>query len=153
MKYMMLLAALLMVTPAFAASSGPQYPRAQKIADQTVASHSGMLDVIMHVSPTEDAPNVVVAAHLTKAVGEASGEDDLGVAKTGAPLIEVQRDGVRLGILLQMRDARRHAIGAIGMMYTYKAGDDIESRILESISIRNDIAKEIPSKAALLTPD
>jgi len=49
--------------------------------------------------------SVVVAAPVTKADGWASGEDALGVARTGMALLEVRKDGLRLGILVQMRHA------------------------------------------------
>ncbi len=133
-KSMIITAMTLASGPVAAASAS--YPRAQVLADQVIARNPDMLDAIMHVSPTPDAPNIVIAAHLQKANGEASGEDDLGVARTGAPLVEVQKDGVRLGILMQMRDARHHPIGALGLMYPYKPGDDVEAAVRRSFAIR-----------------
>jgi hypothetical protein len=131
-------------------SATVQFPRAQALADDVVRRNPDMLDVILHVSPTPDARNIVIAAHLTKANGEASGDDDLGVAKTGAPLVEVQKDGVRLGILLQLRDAHHQPIGAIGLMYPYKPGEDVEAVVRRSFAIRDSLALRIPSRAALV---
>lgn len=104
----------------------------------------------MPISPSPDAKNIVVAAHLTEANGEASGDDDIGVMKTGAPLVEVQKDGVRLGILVQMHDARHRTIGALGLMYSYKPGDNIEAAVFRSFAIRDALAKRIPSREALV---
>lgn len=146
-----LFAAALLALPAAALAQGQViYPHAQALADGIVNHNPGMLDVIMHVSPAPDAKNIVIAAHLTKANGEDSGADDLGVMKTGAPLVEVQKDGVRLGILLQMRDARHRTIGAVGLMYAYKPGDDIEAVVRRSFAIRDALARQIPSRAALV---
>jgi hypothetical protein len=133
-----------------AAATNPAYPRAQVLADQVIARNPDMLDVIMHVSPKPDAPNIVIAAHLTKANGEASGQDDLGVARTGAPLVEVQKDGVRLGVLVQMRDANHHPIGALGLMYPYKTGDDVEAAVRRSFAIRDGLAAKIASRGTLV---
>jgi hypothetical protein len=72
------------------------------------------------------------------------------VAATGAPLVEVQKDGVRLGILVQMRDAHGRAIGAIGLMWPYRPGDDVEGRVRRSFAIRDELAARIPSLAALV---
>jgi hypothetical protein len=147
-------AALLVCTTAASAQlpSGNKvlFPRAQALVDGIVLSNPDMIDAILHVSPTPEARNIVIAAHWTKANGEPSGDDDLGVAHTGAPLVEVQKDGVRLGILVQLRDAHHHAIGAIGLMYSYKAGDDIEATVRRSFAIRDALATHIPSRAALV---
>lgn len=126
------------------------YPHAQALADGVVQRNPDMLDVILHVSPTPEAKNIVIAAHLKAANGEASGDDDLGVAKTGAPLVEVQKDGVRLGILVQLRDASHRPIGAVGLMYPYKPGDDVEAAVRRSFAIRDALATRISSRAALV---
>lgn len=145
------LAATLLALPGPAVSEKPfAYPHAQTLAESVVRGNPDLLDVILHVSPTPGTANVVVAAHLTKANGELSGADDIGVATTGAPLVEVQKDGVRLGVLVQLRDARRRSIGAIGLMYPYRAGDDVEARLRRSFAIRDELAARIPSLAALV---
>ncbi|KIU26013.1 hypothetical protein SR41_16705 [Sphingomonas melonis] len=149
-------AGLLALPPAAGAAAQQQpsgavgFPHAQALVDDVVRRNPDMLDVILHVSPQPDAGNVVIAAHLRKANGEASGEDDLGVARTGAPLVEVQKDGVRLGILLQLRDSRHRAIGAVGLMYPYKPGEDVEAVVRRSFAIRDALALRIPSRAALV---
>ncbi|RSU65279.1 hypothetical protein BRX36_10855 [Sphingomonas sp. S-NIH.Pt1_0416] len=146
-----LFAAALLALPGLAFAQGPVlYPHAQALADGIVKRNPDMLDVILHVSPTPEAKNIVIAAHLTKANGEASGDDNLGVAATGAPLVEVQKDGVRLGILVQLRDARHRPIGAIGLMYPYKPGDNVEAAVRRSFAIRDELAARIPSRAVLV---
>ncbi len=145
-----LMAIILLFGTQTAAFAGVLFPHAQALADDVVAQNSGMLDVIMHVSPAPDAKNIVVAAHLTKANGEASGDDDIGVMNTGAPLVEVQKNGVRLGILVQMHDARHRTIGALGLMYSYKPGDDVEAAVRRSFAIRDALASRIRSREALV---
>lgn len=150
MRRLLPLLALIATSAAGGAHDPVPYPHAQEVADAIVARDPELIDVILHVSPTSGAPNVVVAAHLRHANGEASGEDDLGVARTGAPLVEVQKDGARLGILLQLRDSHRRAIGAIGLMWPYRPGDDVEQRLRRSLAIRDALASRIPSLAALV---
>ena len=151
MHGLIIAAALATALPVNAATAEVSYPLAQVLADRTVTRNPGMIDTIMHVSPTDGSKNIVIAAHLRKANGEASGADDLGVAATGAPLIEIQKDGVRLGILVQMRDAGHHPIGALGLMYAYQPGDDIEARIKQSFAVRDSLAQKIASKTALIS--
>jgi hypothetical protein len=127
-------------------ASAHAFRHAQALADGIVKHDPNTPEVILHVSPTSDAQNIVTAAHLTEANGEASGDGDLGVAITGVPLVEVQKDGVRLGILVQLRDARHDAIGALGLM----PGDDVEAAVHRSFAIRDVLAIHIPSRAALV---
>lgn len=145
-----LVATTLLLAASTAAHAATLFPHAQALAESVIVKNPGMIDVIMHVSPTPDAKNIVVAAHLARANGEASGADDIGVMNTGAPLVEVQKDGVRLGILVQMHDARHRPIGALGLMYPYKSGDDIEAAVLRSFAIRDALATRIPSREALV---
>lgn len=153
--FLIVAASLGIAIPQNVASGAPKtsaYPEAQSIVDSLAERTPGLVDAILHVSPAPGAPNVVVAAHLRHANGESSGEDDLGVARTGAPLVEVQRDGVRLGVLVQLRDARRHPIGALGLMYAFTAGDDVEARVLQSFAIRDRLEHRIPDIASLVAP-
>ena len=150
MRYLVA-ATIAFAVPGAAAGQGQVlFPYAQALTDGIVITHPGMLDAIMHVSPRADAKNIVIAAHLRHANGELSGEDDLGVIRTGAPLVEVQKDGVRIGILIQMRDADHRVIGALGLMYPYKPGDDVEATLRHSFEIRYVLAGQVRSRDALL---
>lgn len=150
MKYLLAATMILAFPAAATAQDRILYPQAQRLADSIVAKHAGMLDVIMHVSPAANVKNIVIAAHLKHANGEASGEDDIGVMRTGAPLVEVQKDGVRIGVLVQMRDAHKRVIGALGLMYPYKPGDDAEAVLRRSFGIRDALATRVASSDALV---
>jgi hypothetical protein len=124
-------------------------PRAQRLVEQTITANPDMLDIIIHITPPHATQNIVVAAHLQHALGEASGDDDIGVMRTGKPLVEVQKDGVRIGVLVQLRDATGHAIGAVGLMYPYRAGADQAAFLKRSQALRDRMAHAIPSRGAL----
>ena len=151
MKHRVLIAviALLGATSAGYAQASSLYPHAQALVEQVVAANPDMLDVLMHVTPPGSPNNIVIAAHLTHANGEASGADDLGVMRSGKPLVEVQKDGVRIGVLVQMRDAGNHPIGALGLMYPYHAGDDQAAILRRSFRIRDRLARQISTTAVL----
>lgn len=122
---------------------------AQALVDAVVAHNPDMLDVLFHVTPPGGSKNLVVASHIPVNLGEISGDDDLGVARTGKPLVEVQKDGVRIGVLLQMRDARSRPIGAVGLMFPWHDGDDRMAIEKRAIAIRDALAKQIRSRSAL----
>ncbi len=159
LKTALLGAAALLLAPAIASARSPvpaayaatlrQAVPAQKLVEAVIAANPDMIDLLMHVTPPGQPKNLVIAAHLTHAVGEESGDDDLGVMNTDQPLVEVQKDGVRIGVLVQMRDAGGHAIGALGLMYPYKPGDDQAAVLARSIRIRDQLAARIPSTDAL----
>jgi hypothetical protein len=73
------------------------------------------------------------------------------VARTGKPLVEVQKDGVRIGVLLQLRDAQHHPIGAIGIMSRWKQGDSQKVALARAIDIRDLMAQRISSLPALFS--
>jgi hypothetical protein len=64
---------------------------AQALVDKIIARNPDMLDVLLHVTPPTGDRNLVVAAHVAANLGEISGEDDLSVADTGKPIVEVRR--------------------------------------------------------------
>ncbi|WP_206243431.1 hypothetical protein [Novosphingobium terrae] len=124
---------------------------AQALVDEVVAENPELLDVLLHVTPPGESRNIVIAAHLPKDLGEVSGEDDLGVARTGKPLVEVQKDGVRIGVLLQLRDAQHRPIGAVGIMSRWKQGDSQKAALARAIDIRDLMAQRITALPALFT--
>lgn len=134
-----------------AAQTSTKAAPAQKLVDEVVAENPELLDVLLHVTPPGETRNIVIAAHLAKDLGEVSGEDDLGVARTGKPLVEVQKDGVRIGVLLQLRDARHRPIGAIGIMSRWKQGDSQKVALAHAIDIRDLMAQRISALPALFT--
>lgn len=152
LKSMVVASFMLMPIAAAEANGTPVlYPKAQALAEGVVTANPDMLDVLLHVTPPGKTKNIVVAAHLTAANGEDSGDDDIGVMKSGKPLVEVQKDGVRIGVLVQMQDNHHHAIGALGLMYPYHQGDDQKAVLARSYKIRDDLARQIPSRSALFS--
>lgn len=139
--------------PAAHAADTPEHPPtaivAQQIADRLVAGHPDLLDVIFHVTPPGSADNVAIASHTDAERGLQSGEDDLGVITTGKPLVEVQKDGARIGVLVPLKDKSERTIGALGLMYAYRAGQSEHEFLHRSEEIRDQLAKDIPSREAL----
>jgi hypothetical protein len=122
---------------------------AQALVDGVIARHPDMLDMLLHVTPPGGRQNLVIASHIPQNLGEISGEDDLGVAKTGKPIVEVQKDGVRIGVLLPLYDGSHRSIGAVGLMFPWHQGDSQASVLKRAVTIRDHLARKIPSRASL----
>ena len=124
-------------------------PFAKSLAQSVVSSQMDVLDAIFHVTPPGTSQNYAVAAHTPSEQGSKSGEDDLSVIKTGNPLVEVQKDGKRIGVLVPLFDRDHQTVGAIGLMYVYPAGADKNVFLRRSKKIRDSLALKISSKASL----
>ncbi len=135
--------------PMFAVVPSDKPIYAQRLVDETIARNPEMLDVIFHVAKTPESQNYAIAAHTRHELGSKSGEDDLGVATTGKPLVEVQKDGVRIGVIVQLHDRAGKSIGALGLMYPYTTGENKTALLSRSEIIRDKLAKEIESIDAL----
>ena len=124
-------------------------PYAKALAEQTIDSQPDLLDAIFHVTPPGTNQNFAVAANTAKEQGSPSGADDLSVIASGKPLVEVQKDGVRMGVVLPLYDHGLNTIGALGLMYRYHPGDDQAGFLKRSQQIRDRLARDIPSREAL----
>ena len=141
--------------PFAAPAVGPSENRpiyAQQLVDRTIADNPKMLDVIFHVTKPHETQNYAIAAHTRHELGAKSGKDDLGVAATGNPLVEVQKDGVRIGVIVQLHDRSGKPIGALGLMYPYKKGQATVDFLTRSQVIRDQLANKIPSADVLFEP-
>jgi hypothetical protein len=57
--------------------------------------------------------------------------------------------GVRIGVLLPLKDNSHRTIGALRLMYPYQSGQKEQDFLQRSEVIRDQLAKKIPSVATL----
>jgi hypothetical protein len=146
------IACLFSMPAAHAADTPERAPTAavaQQMVDKLVGQHPELLDVIFHVTPPGSVDNFAIASYTKTERGLKSGEDDLGVMTNGKPLVEVQKDGVRIGVLVPLKDMNKRTIGTLGLMYAYRAGQNEHEFLNRSEKIRDQLAKAIPSREAL----
>ena len=138
--------ALLMcsVAAATAASSvsmaGVSY--GQHLVDVTVAHHPELSVLAMHVTPPGSKVNVIVASNIGR-TGKAADEDDLRVIEKAATNREVNANGLQYEVELPFLDASRRQIGALGVVFVYKKGDDVAALDRAATVIRDDLARRI----------
>ena len=132
---------------------GPQKSYAQALVDETVARHPKLLELDMHATPPGGAQSAIVAAKSAGRVGHPSDPDDLEVAKTGSPRVEINRVGdYNVEIEVALFDERRKIIGSVEMTFPYVAGFDEQALIREAEGIRNELSARISGAAALAAP-
>ena len=124
---------------------------AQKLVDQTFAAHPELLVLALHVTPPNGKTNIILASTIGR-IGKKADSDDMGVVNTGVPNLELNKNGIRFEVELPLSDATGRKVGAVSMVFPYKAGDDKEMFHRKGLRLSAEIAKKIPDVAALFKP-
>ncbi|GIL41145.1 hypothetical protein [Roseiterribacter gracilis] len=134
-----------------AAAQGQPSTYAQHLVDQTVAKHSDVLVLAMHVTPPKSRENVIIASNIGR-IGKAADEDDLAVIRTGKAKLEVNQAGDRFEVELPLLDVRGDRIGALGVVFPYKSGDNKQARAKQAAEIRDELRRRISHVENLVEP-
>ena len=150
--------ALLLLTVAAAAfglpalaDAPPAKTYAQALVERTVAAHTDLAVLALHVTPPKSAENVIIASNIGR-IGKKADEDDLRVIKTGTPNKAVNKAGDHYEVELPLLDANRRRIGAAGIVFHYKEGDDKAKLDKEAEAIRDSLARRISHIGNLVEP-
>jgi len=152
MKALLLLtvAAAALGLPALA-DPAPAKNYAQALVERTVAAHPDLAVLALHVTPPKSKDNVIIASNIGR-IGKKADEDDLRVIKTGNPNKAVNKAGDQYEVELPLLDANRRRIGAAGIVFHYKEGDDKAKLDQEAEAIRDSLARRISHVGNLVEP-
>jgi hypothetical protein len=95
-------------------------PYAQELVDQALAKHPEVLLLAIHAG----APKYDIIASNFGRIGKLGDEDDLRCIRTGKDNLEVNPAGIHFEDQTPLRDRSGKIIGAIGVVFRYKTGDD-----------------------------
>ena len=146
--------ASLLLAFAVCASAHAQIPvkiYAQELVDRTVAQNPDLLVVAMHVTPPKSPDNVIIASNIGR-IGKPGDEDDMRVINTGKPNVEVAHGGNRFEVELVLKDVVGETIGALGLVWPYKASQDKKVFERKAEKIRDALARRILDAANLMDP-
>jgi hypothetical protein len=131
-------------------ASNPQKPEiyAQKLVDETLAKHKDVVVMAFHVTPPDQSDNVIIASNIGR-IGKKADEDDMRVINTGESNLEVNKAGNHFEDELPLLDQHGNRIGAVGIVFNYKAGDDKTKLAKAAEAVRDEMSKQIPSKEKL----
>ena len=124
---------------------------AQELVDRTVAANPDLLVIVMHVTPPQSQANVIIASNIGR-IGKPGDEDDMRVINTGKTNLEVAHGGERFEVELVLRDLTGETIGALGLVWPYKAGQDKKAFEKKSERIRDGLARHTLNVANLMDP-
>jgi hypothetical protein len=124
---------------------------AQKLVDEALAKHKEVIILAMHVTPPGQTENVIIASNIGR-IGKKADEDDLRVIKTGRPNLEVNKKGDHFEVELPILDRAGKTIGAMGVVFMYKNGDDKAAFQKKAEEVRDEMRAQIPSIEKLFEP-
>ena len=121
---------------------------AQKLVNETLAKHKEVVIMAFHVTPPDKSENVIIASNIGR-IGKKADEDDMRVIDTGKSNLEVNKTGNHFEDELPLLDEAGNRIGAVGIVFNYKAGDDKSKLAKNAEQVRDEMRKQIPSKEKL----
>lgn len=130
-------------------ASIPQHTFAQKLVDQAMAANPDIVIIAMHIKAPTNQAYPIVASNIGR-IGKKADEDDMEVINTTKPRLEVNESGDRFESEGALRDAKGAVIGALGVVFPYKKGQDQAPLHARAEAIRGEMAKQISKPENLL---
>src|SRR5579859_6240517 len=125
-------------------------PYAQKLVDEALAKHPEVILIAIHAQPPGHK-NLIVASNFGR-IGKIGDEDDLRCIRTGKSNLELNSTGKHFEDELILLDSAGKTVGALGVVYNYKPGDDKAALAKLAKQVRDEMKAKLPSKAALFGP-
>lgn len=126
-------------------------PTAQKLVDEALVKHPEVVIIAMHVAPPHQSDYVIVASNIGR-IGKKADEDDMRVINTGKSNLEINKTGNHFEVELVLEDQSGKTIGAAGIVFNYKPGDDRAKYQKIAEQIRDEWKPQIPNKDSLFQP-
>ena len=97
---------------------------AQAVVNDTMAAHADLLVVGLHTIAPGAKDETMIASNLDR-IGKKDDDDDIAVATERKTICAPNlKDPTRFEVQVPMMDKAGEVIGAIGLVFKYKAGDD-----------------------------
>jgi len=120
-------------------------PEAQKLVDEALAKHPEVILIAIHAAPPGHK-NLIVASNFGR-IGKIGDEDDMRCINTGKSNLEV--NGKHFEDEVVMKDQSGKTIGALGVVFNYKPGDDKAAMAKIADQIRDEMQAETPNASTL----
>jgi hypothetical protein len=129
----------------------PTNTYAQYLVDWALARHPEAIILAMHVTPPKSTENVIIASNIGR-IGKRADEDDMKVIEKGKPNVGPNPAGDRYEVELPLQDVSHDNIGALGVVFLYKKGDDTARLQKQGEQIRDELRRHVTFVANLLDP-
>ncbi|MEP6899126.1 MAG: hypothetical protein ABI870_11390 [Rhodanobacter sp.] len=145
------LATALLASPLLAQTPTPTKIYAQQLVDETLAAHPDIAIMALHVTPPKQTDNVIIASNIGR-IGKKADSDDMGVVNTGKPAIALNEAGDHFEVELPLLDVTNDTVGAVSLVYPYKAGDDKAALAKSAEAVRDELRRKISNVGNLTQP-
>ena len=125
-------------------------PYAQKLVDEALAIHPEIILLAIHATPPGHK-NLIVASNFGR-IGKIGDEDDMRCIETGKSNLELNSTGKHFEDELILLDSSGNTIGALGVVFNYKPGDDKATMAKLAEQVRDEMKAKLSSEAALFGP-
>jgi hypothetical protein len=125
-------------------------PFAQKLVDEALAKRPEVILIAIHAQPPNHK-NLIVASNFGR-IGKIGDEDDLRCIRTGKSNLELSSSGNHFEDELVLLDASGKTIGALGVVFNYKPGDDKAALAKIAEQVRDEMKTQLPNKNTLFGP-
>ena len=140
-----------LLEPARFDATTPVDSYAQFLVDQTLAQHPGVIILALHATPPGSPDDVIVGSNIGR-IGKKADDDDMNVITTGTPKLEFNETNDRYEVEHALKDVSGDTVGAVGVVFAYKPGDDTAAHVKEATAIRDALSKRILSPGNLVDP-
>lgn len=123
-------------------------PFAQQLIKEALDQHPEIILIAIHAQPPGHK-NLIIASNFGR-IGKIGDEDDMRCIHTGKPNLEV--NGPHFEDELVLLDRSGKTIGALGVVFNYKPGDNKEALEKIATAARNEMQHKLNSSAALFGP-
>jgi hypothetical protein len=119
----------------------------QVLVDELAARHPDLVRIGMHVTSPKGSANRIIASNIAEKIGQVSDPEDLKAMESGEPVVLKEKEN--MDVTLPLHDASGKVIGAIGLTFKLRAGEDQEDAIRRARAMAGEIEKQISSAARL----
>jgi hypothetical protein len=125
-------------------------PYAQQLVEEALAKHPEIILIAIHATPPHHR-NLIVASNFGR-IGKIGDEDDMRCIRTGKSNLELNATGNHFEDELALQDASGKTIGALGVVFNYKPGDDKAAMEKIADQIRDEMKAKLSSPNTLFGP-
>jgi hypothetical protein len=122
-------------------------PFAQKLVDEALAKHPEVILLAIHAQPPGHK-DVIVASNFGR-IGKLGDEDDMRCIHTGKPNLEIDPKGTHFEAEIVLHDKAGNTIGALGVVFNYKPGDDKNAYHHIADQIEAEMRAKLPTEKSL----
>ncbi|HZZ92172.1 MAG TPA: TonB-dependent receptor [Usitatibacter sp.] len=117
---------------------------AQSLVDRISAAHPELIQLDIHAVAPGTQQSAIVAAMSAVRVGKPSDADDIEVARSGDPRVEINRTGNNnVEVELPLLSVTKQTVGTVEMTFPYVAGTDRNALVQKALGIANEMRRRI----------